>query len=541
LSYVFVGDLNHLTGLAPWDLFMKAGVLITCVALAGVFIGLRSDTSRGPSSMNWTLSGLAVAAISGTAFNSLAFSLPMAMMLFVLVHRFTAARPVIREFVLVISMVALVFTKTSTAVVVVIVLASILVFTERVKRFDNWTPVLILGATGTTMYLLVFRGASQLSALTLEWPNRNEALRAMWDLITSPDVVLQIFLWTFCVSQLPFAGLRQMTRQALPFGFLVTAALLGISLARTDALTGFVVSVLNFVTFWAILSWSRRRTGADAEQSPISSVTAILMMTIGFGIGAIFRRVLSQLNSLLPIEDLLGSAIWDGVHRSAYLIAVLCFLLFLTLTPRFRGMHRTYLACILLTLGMLGGADRARFIDASTLGPDPLQNWRGGNSAPFPDNDLQIVGRWIRENTPIDIVLASNNFCCPGSDWWYDIVANLDNYKQDPDETVGDPVLEPSFGGDNYLIPAETRRRFYMQGLGHQPIPLGGTISAEQVSRMTASLEFANQPTETVANQLKSGGVSGFVVNLALTQHRDWSQFAEERFRFGNFAYLELR
>jgi len=80
-----------------------------------------------------------------------------------------------------------------------------------------------------------------------------------------------------------------------------------------------------------------------------------------------------------------------------------------------------------------------------------------------------------------------------------------------------------------------------MQGLGHQPIPLGGTISAEQVNRMTLSLDFANQPSRDNANRLKEAGVTGFVMNLALTPLRDWSQFADERFRLGNYAYLELR
>ncbi|MGA1259352.1 MAG: hypothetical protein ACO309_03970, partial [Ilumatobacteraceae bacterium] len=157
----------------------------------------------------------------------------------------------------------------------------------------------------------------------------------------------------------------------------------------------------------------------------------------------------------------------------------------------------------------------------------------------FSDTDLGIVSKWVRENTDSDVILASNNFCCSGQQWWSRIVENIDSY--DPDGNSSHPDLEPSYGGDNYLAPAETRRRFLMQGLGHQAIPLGGTATSEQIRRMNISLDFANQPTSDTVEVLKSYGVSGFLVNLALTTHRDWSDFAIEKFRNGNFVYLELK
>ena len=90
------------------------------------------------------------------------------------------------------------------------------------------------------------------------------------------------------------------------------------------------------------------------------------------------------------------------------------------------------------------------------------------------------------------------------------------------------------------MLAAETRRRFLIQGLRFQ-LHVDNTDLPRQIMRMDTSLEFANSPNEQVASDLKAYGVSGYVVNLSLTEHRDWSKFAIERFRSGDFVYLELR
>jgi hypothetical protein len=140
-----------------------------------------------------------------------------------------------------------------------------------------------------------------------------------------------------------------------------------------------------------------------------------------------------------------------------------------------------------------------------------------------------LLGDHVRDSTATDQVLASNNFCCAGTDWWSVIAAGLDDR----------PLTETSWGGANYLLAAETQRRYLVQGLrflvGFQ------TATPEQINRMSLSLEFANTPSASSLRKLKAYGVSGYVVNLSLTEHRDWSEFAIERFRSGDFVYLELR
>ena len=128
----------------------------------------------------------------------------------------------------------------------------------------------------------------------------------------------------------------------------------------------------------------------------------------------------------------------------------------------------------------------------------------------FGTSDLIAVGKFIRDNTNQEIVLASNNFYS-------------DQFQ----------------GGFNYLLPAETQRRFLMQGLSFQTGL--ASPSTEQIKRMNLSLEFANQPSTLVLKRLKEYGVKGYVVNLALTDRRDWTEFATESFKSGDFVFLILK
>jgi hypothetical protein len=103
--------------------------------------------------------------------------------------------------------------------------------------------------------------------------------------------------------------------------------------------------------------------------------------------------------------------------------------------------------------------------------------------------------------------------------------------------------LEPSWGGANYLLPAESRRRFLIQGPNFTDTAAcycGTSLSEEMQSYMTLSLEFANSPDESSLTELRRLGVDGFVVNLSLTDWRDWSGFATEKFTAGNFLFLEF-
>jgi hypothetical protein len=153
----------------------------------------------------------------------------------------------------------------------------------------------------------------------------------------------------------------------------------------------------------------------------------------------------------------------------------------------------------------------------------------GGNSAPHANLNLRLLSAFVKSNTDSNIVLASNNFCCLGSAWFDKDLLRL---------RTGDIIYDEStLGGANYLLPAHTQRRFLIQG----PRFVFQNFSNNLEDRMQLSLGFANNPTMDTVLKLKTYGVKGFVVNLSLTQIRDWSQFANTLYANDEFVFMTLK
>lgn len=143
---------------------------------------------------------------------------------------------------------------------------------------------------------------------------------------------------------------------------------------------------------------------------------------------------------------------------------------------------------------------------------------------------LIALGRFVREFTPRNAIFASNNFCCFGESWF------LASELGDPSSRLDD------FGGANFQLPAETQRRFLVQG----PLYTGAEhrdlkrLNDDERRRMLLSLSFANSPSMSDVVSLRSYGVEYFIVNLQLTEREDWSGFAVELFRNEQFVLLQL-
>jgi hypothetical protein len=260
-------------------------------------------------------------------------------------------------------------------------------------------------------------------------------------------------------------------------------------------------------------------------------------MIVGFSlfgmfllVGLVQDQLIERLDSQFRLATALGEYAWDIVKNSGL---ALVFLLVIGMIGVFsRGRPRLVFAALLVSLvAFVTGGSLDSYRKALAWGPGIYENWRG-NSSPFAGDDLRQLAGWIRSNTPKDMVLASNNFCCAGIEWWEQVASY-------PKLHLANVFGEGKWGGANYLLPAETRRRFLMQGLRFQ---VGyGVPTEEQIDRLTTSLEFANSPSLESLHKLLSYGVSGFVVNLSLTEQYDWSKFATELARSGSFVFLELR
>lgn len=285
----------------------------------------------------------------------------------------------------------------------------------------------------------------------------------------------------------------------------------------------------------------------------------------------VYPVVLNRLDRISRIRETVGDSLWQvlsGVFP--YFIVFLLLIAVKRLLELNWSSFALKLLSVTTILALIGGLslDRARRV--ATWGPSVYTNWTF-NDSPFPSDLARSVGQYIRNNTSPSVVLASNDFCCFGEAWWDKIREDLAVNASDewvtavspswwqtlkespwgqslafeyesflPEAPLWQQLADIRWGGDNYHLSAESRRRFLLLGLKFQT---GGNArpTPDQILRMTLSLQFANNPTASVAEDLKGYGVSGYVVNLSLTDRRDWSEFAVEKFRNSNFAYLELR
>lgn len=142
-------------------------------------------------------------------------------------------------------------------------------------------------------------------------------------------------------------------------------------------------------------------------------------------------------------------------------------------------------------------------------------------------NEIIELGRLVRSNTEIESLFATNNFCCKGASW-----------LSVPTNTF----WRAKFGGANYQLGAETQRRFLIQGplFGGAPYRTPPRLSQEEENRLRLSLSFANSPTNSNLRDLKTYGVQYFIVNLSLTDVRDWRKFGDELFRGSEFLLIRL-
>jgi len=284
---------------------------------------------------------------------------------------------------------------------------------------------------------------------------------------------------------------------------------------------------------------------------------SVSSLALGAGTGFEFPVITNRADAVVKFSELLGADAWEFIgDHFVYSIPLLVGILALKRPREARAMH--IMMSLTLCLGLAAGLqlDRARRV--ATWGPDVAVNWALNDSA-LPSDDLRAVGTYVRRNTAPDAIIATNDFCCFGSEWWKEIASNPEQHRsgslkwwsdlertrwwnnleeQYGAEGVTRSVSDTLWGGDNYLIAAETRRRVLIQGLKFQ---VSSIPSHDQVNRMTLSLEFANNPSGLVVDQLRGYGVSGYIVNLKLTSQRRWSEFADELYRSGDFVYLELR
>jgi len=534
LSYVFFGGLSHVAWLPPWDGLMKFGLPLLLIVFASLFSGspMLTKESRN-SNWTWLVTLLVVATYLVYRVDSALYGLLAGLCLLSLV--LSQQRDQIQGFlptiVLMISTVTLMLSKAPTAAVVGATIVMVSITSVRPRNFTSWLPTVAFVVASSSTYLILFHGETSSNYLQ-ETGGRTLRQLLAETFVVPPSSLVTIALLLLIILHGSQGKTKRIFSRPVSLLGITSIVVVAVSVLHLIFLNGSLVFVpghfyLLIAACWVVLNW-QFRVPHSFETYKLAGVIGVTLAT---GLAGFAWPVFSnRLNQKFEISAVLGELGWESFTKVIPFVPIWLILLAIASQRilRFTNFQKVLVlaACLGITIGIQ--LDSARRV--ATHGHSVYTSSQDNDSA-FPTRNLQAVGQYIRLNTDKDLILATNDFCCFGNAWWLSITKNIDEYVNN-----GKPTR---WGGDNHLLVAESRRRILIQGLAFQ---LGaGTPSPEQIQRMSLSLEFANQPNASTLVNLQRAGVSGFVVNLDLTKHRDWSEFATERFRSGNYLYLELK
>lgn len=528
-GYAFLGALSHLASLDPWVALMQIGVPIVAffvVCLLTTDLG-NARNSTGPSQSIVVL--VTTILICGPRFDSYMFSILIAFGLIVLFNMSESAnRSTLLAVPVFLCSLTLVFSKVSTSVVVLLFLVALATTRTLRREHTSWLiPLVLAGVLGIT-YLLLFGSVADSGTFRVS-PYLEATLGELRNLLDTPSFFTHLLIWSLLVIN-SMNNKRKLDSKILVLSFLAPIGLVFQLVQASGTSAYFGLPSLCFLTLFAAQSWIERVPNTPVHRDYQTRFGVALLLLVGVLIGLNYQSWLAKLETLFEPARVLGDLSWSILKGSGYVI-VLLGLLWVSRLFGYERWRKNGLAVVILFLCISIGIGVNSYEQMVIGGANKYTNW-DGNSAPFPTEDLVELGRFIRTSSEPNIVLASNNFCCAGQEWWDQAISDLDTYTQSVHGEI-------KWGGANYLLPAETRRRFLVSGLRFQT----GIASAtpEQVHRMNLSLDFANSPTYSVARSLRAYGVRGYVVNLKLTKNRNWTNFANEKFRSGDFVYLELK
>ena len=513
LTYSVFGGLSELAQLPPWFALTKIGPIFIYFLLAHLIITSAKESVSPRLAWHWIIVVMGLLAARSQFVDSWAFSIPIA---FAFLHleqlKFSGSRLRLLFFWVFLS-VTLLFAKTSTAVVTAAILG-IKVFLDRKKlTLPKLIPLASLILSGTALAIPIITRQSN-SSFGMPDYSINAINSFLMSLISVDRLFPNLLI---CVSSALL--LRSLLKThpgttglavailALPSLLISTLFYAGdaptlLTIVQQGTAEYFLFTQVFLLTIFCSIAMLSLDTRAVLQKTKSQNGLILGVLSIGLVAGFNWRH--------FGIGLLIGRAVPLEILSVFVIVLILSVVTALWLTNRF---FFNSLKIVLVFFVFMSGILFSFKINTFFFNLNRTDHYYSLEETTIPvfgTSDLIAVGEFIRDNTNEEIVLASNNF-----------------------------YLEQEQGGFNYLLPAETRRRFLMQGLAFQT----GLAdpSKEQIQRMNLSLEFADQPSEFALKRLKEYGVRGYVVNLALTDRRDWSEFATELFRSGNFVFMMLK
>ncbi len=554
-SYAFYGNLSHLASLGPWEALMKLGTPLNQVILTSLLVPQGQAQRKQVNSISWLVVSLCVTGLGWWRVDSASFGMLAGLALVNLAVAYSRIQHPRFRFVLLFFAVSLltILSKATTGLVVGLVLLLFPIFQivgqRKTFRFNSILPFISWILASSFAYFVFFRGGNLADSLLSRGTGllaRASTFQAVNELLPKKDLWVALFMLLLLT--------RLGTRRVTPFlpeirqlFFVFLALCPAILIASPIPNSHFFVNSYFFYLI-AITAWLIQLQSTHSEEINLQSTRIprqyVFVALASLLISSIYRVGLNRLDlAISRSTGRFGQVTWEILYSNGLLVALVIGLGFLLSQYRSSWKPGQLLGLLLISSSVVIGGwfDLAR--RTHEWGPS-IYTSSEVNQAPFATSDLTDVGTYVRLNTDADVILATNDFCCSGMTWWNSIIDQLSQDSQGRSKgwseiTYSEGKVIPTWGGDNYSASAVTRRRFVMLGLGFQTGQVNGP-TPDQINRMNLSLQFANEPTQESLDGLKAYGATGFVVNLSLTNNRDWSEFAIEKFRSGNFLYLEL-
>jgi hypothetical protein len=242
----------------------------------------------------------------------------------------------------------------------------------------------------------------------------------------------------------------------------------------------------------------------------------------------------SEIQSGQPVSGLEKLFVYLLTDFTTRLLPILLLLVAAYVALRFRSKPFTESISVLLVLSLsfTFGASLFGSRENHQRERSWFENW-SSNSQPHATESLNEVAEFLRLSSSRDVIAASNNFCCSGSNWFDEML-----HQGRADERYLRSHDGPKWGGDNSLLVAHSQRRFLVQS--PRFLTSYGYPAEDLIRRIHLSVDFANSPSSELIESLRSYGVSYFIVNLNQTPVRNWQRFGTVLISNSDFLLLEL-
>ena len=531
-SFAFFGAISSLASLDPYVGLMKVSPIFFPTVFASLFLRNRQNPPRS-FSVRWIVVLVAVLAMDTNRMESVVFALLVAFALISVVEEIADdSSSYWHPILLLILSSALFLSKVPVALVVGVSFALMLLIQILRREKSMWLSSMVLLAFSGLYSQLFMRGNDPEM-----WGRFQIGLRAslieLSDLL-EPRAALNWFLW----SLIPIAivGSRHRGLKSIEVSILVTGILaLTFHLTMAGQHTRYLgvtgIALLTVFAVWKLDYFLEQNSDVFSRAWGWWMYANLLFWIVcGYLSSSVFRRIDERVSVGEFLDDFFSSLL-----QSSGLILTLilfgCILLVLT-----RARTKSVLVLLVpAVLGVFAGQTGKQYLQLRAWGPEIYEAAEPMYGV-FGRADLVEMSKFIRDNTSEDAVLASNQFCCSGAEWVRPGSAMFADLY-----TPEGGINYERYGGHDLLLPAHVRRRFLVQGLRLYLLLRDESFPKDEpFARVKASVDFANHPSSEVVEFLRSRNVTGYIVNLSLTSIRDWSDFADEKFRSGNYVYLEI-